>query len=98
MPDIPHVPALSPLLAERGAPASPEVKSQMRNYLKKFPGCDEVPEYLRVNFSKPAICARCAENIARFGAYLNLGHFRNGSHKCDNCVATRGTCFQFPEP
>lgn len=96
--NTPPVPALSAVLAERGAPASVALKSQMRHYLKKFPGCDEVTEHLRVDFSKPAICVRCAENIARFGAYPNLCHFRDGSSKCDNCVATRGTCFQFPEP
>lgn len=98
MRNIPHVPALSNLLAERGAPASLELKAQMRHYLKKFPGCDEVTEHLRVDFSKPAICVCCAENIARFGAYPSLCHFRDGSTKCHNCAATGGTCFQFPEP
>jgi hypothetical protein len=98
MANIPHVPALSALLAERGAPASLTLKSQMRYYIKKLSECDEVIEYLRIDISRPSICVRCAENIARFGAYPNLCHFRDGSSKCDNCVATRGTYFQFPVP
>jgi hypothetical protein len=47
--NIPCVPAsLFFFLAERVAPASLALKSQMRHYLK-VPECDEVPEYLRVS-------------------------------------------------
>lgn len=91
-------PAWLAMLAGRVAPAGDALKSQMRQYLQEVRGYDEVAESLRVDFSKPAICVRCAKNIARFGAYPNLCRFRDGSHRCENCVTAGGTCFQFPEP